>query len=94
MNDINQLITTVFSELLDEFNLEPSGTGDETVVFGPGGITSLQLVRLIVELEDQILEKYQKQIVLTDDKVLSLHQSPFGTIGRLKTFVQQKLTEV
>lgn len=93
MKDVDQLVTSVFTELLDEFNIEPTSQGDDTIVFGPGGITSLQLVRLIVELEDQILEQYQKQVVLTDDKVLSLHQSPFGTLGRLKSFVQQKMTE-
>lgn len=83
----------VFDMLTEEFNLQTQKLHDDTPVFAAGGITSLQLVRLIVELEDRILEETGVMPNLTDDKVLSQKHSPYASLGSLVPFVEAKIQE-
>lgn len=56
----------------------------DTVLIGKSSkLDSLGLVLLIVALEQKIEDEYAVAVVLSDDKAMSLDESPFRTIETL-----------
>jgi acyl carrier protein len=67
----------------------------ETPLFGgEEGIDSLSLVRLVAEIERKVEEDLDCNIVLADDRTLSMSESPFRTVGALTGLVDERLEEV
>ncbi len=65
-----------------------------TVIYGPAeGINSLSLIRLIVEIEEAVLETMGKNIVLADDRSLSMKNSPFYSVGTLTEYINSLINE-
>ncbi len=66
----------------------------DTPVFGEDGtIDSLSLVRLVVGLEQQIEVVFSKNILLADEKAISLRNSPFRRVGSLVDYIIEKLED-
>ncbi len=66
----------------------------ETPIFGEDGtIDSLSLVRLIVSLEQQIEVIFSKNILLADEKAISLRNSPFRRVGSMVDYIIEKLED-
>jgi acyl carrier protein len=71
-----------------------SGIDKDTIIYGPSdGINSLSLVRLIVEIEEAVLETLGKNIVLADDRSLSMKNSPFYSVGTLTEYINSLINE-
>lgn len=68
-------------------------TEDTPVFGGVDSIDSLSLVRLVVVLESEISEAFDKTIALADEKVMSQKSTPFKTAGVIVNFIQSKLEE-
>ena len=61
------------------------------LIGGNSPLDSIALVSLIVELEQQIEERYDVTTTLTDDQAMSEKRSPFRTVGALVSLIVQRL---
>lgn len=87
--EVFSLVESNLRELNEELQYESLAQIDnETAVFGAeGGIDSLSLVRLVVELEAQVNERFGKTVALADEAAMSSRRSPFRTVGSLVDFI-------
>jgi acyl carrier protein len=63
----------------------------DTILSGPGGIDSLTLVNLVVELESRIEDQFDLELTLADG--IDADQDPFQTIDTLADYVASQLAE-
>lgn len=86
-------ITEIIYEAIDELNNEISGSKKiekkpETPLFGSDSlIDSLNLVNLIVSTEGLIADKLDLNIVIANEKAMSLKNSPFRTVQTLTDYI-------
>lgn len=60
----------------------------ETKVYASGStLNSLYFIRLVVDLEEVVFDKFGKQIVIANEKALSMKQSPFRTVQSLTDYI-------
>ncbi|MBI3232562.1 MAG: hypothetical protein HYZ42_00725 [Bacteroidetes bacterium] len=86
--EIEQLIIRVLSALMSEYSIDPINMDKDTSIYGTKeGISSLMLVRLIVDLEEAIEIHTNKIITIADEKILSQNNSPFASIGALSHYL-------
>ena len=91
MNEIKKLVLQCVETVFQEQGIE-GAISSQTHIYGlKGQLNSLALVRLIVELEEAILNSVGKVVILTDNKVLSAKNSPFRTLETLTTYVIEKI---
>jgi len=91
--ECEDLISEVYKEFVPPEHRD--GTVDsETRLFGAQSrLDSNGLVSLIVEVEQQLNDKYGTEIVIADDRAMSRNRSPFRTIGSLAEYVHELLSE-
>lgn len=87
-----QLVEDSLKQVFAEKGLEPLTAG-ETIYGLKGRLNSLSLVRLIVELETRVQDQLGLTVMLTDNKVLSMQQSPFQTAQTLSDYLDQKIAD-
>ena len=86
-------VTMAVYAAVDEINrqLDPEERLEksmETAVFGgPGGLDSLGLINLIVEVEERIAREWGVAINLADESVIAREDSPFQSLGALVAHV-------
>ena len=56
-------------------------------------LDSLDLVRLIVAVEEQIQDTLDIRLTLADERAMSESSSPFRTLGSLQDYILQRLSE-
>ncbi|MCX6250462.1 MAG: hypothetical protein NTX61_06900 [Bacteroidetes bacterium] len=84
---------------IDELNLqnEPDKQllkTEETVIFGKASpLDSLGLVNLIVALEDAVNDELNIEIILADERAMSMESSPFKTVSTLADYILLLLQE-
>lgn len=92
-------ITKIIIDILIEFNeeLENEELNNPTLktkLYGINGVLdSLALVSFITDLEEVISEKFDKDIVLADEKAMSATTSPFRNIESLTNYILKLLEE-
>ena len=84
VNDLNE-------ELENENLVNP--TSLTKLYGGDGALDSLALVSLITDIEETISEKFNKDIVLADERAMSARTSPFRSIESLSNYIEQLLNE-
>ena len=68
--------------------------GEDLRLFGGEGLLdSLGLVSLIVEIEEQIEDKYAISVVLADEKAMSRRTSPFAKVSYLVDYIFELLNQ-
>ena len=97
--DRNQVVEMVY-KAIDEINEQREDTGIiiekniDSTIFGTGGsLDSLGLVSLIIALEQVVLDDCGVEIILADEKAMSLEDSPFKTVSSLVDYVCSLLDE-
>lgn len=66
----------------------------DTILFGKDArLDSLGLVNLIVLVEENTLEKFDRSITLADERAMSQKSSPFRTVKTLAEYMQGLLME-
>lgn len=66
----------------------PATVNADTALFGSGGgLDSMGLVTLVVEVEQVLAERFGLQITLADDRAMSQRSSPFRTVGTLVAYI-------
>ena len=67
---------------------------DSTPLYGKDGkLDSLSLIRLSVEIEENINEELDKDISIVDDRAMSQSRSPFRTIESLCEYIYSLINE-
>ena len=66
---------------------------DSTVLFGEGGLDSIGLVNFVVAAETHLEDQFGRNIVLADEKAMSRRNSPFRSVGALKEYVREILSD-
>ena len=68
--------------------------GDDTPIFGQDGqLDSMALVSLVVEIEEIIETELSVRLILASERAMSVHRSPFSTIGSLAKYVSGLMAE-
>lgn len=91
-------VTDLIHQAIDEYNAQatsrrPLDASPDTVLLGPDGLDSLGLVRLIIAVEQNALEKLDLSVTLVDEKAMSLNSSPFRTVGTLTEYLAARIQE-
>lgn len=60
---------------------------DTRLIGEKSALDSIGLVSLIVDLEEKISAKYGREIVLADERAMSLRQSPFRRVDSLADYI-------
>ena len=89
-NEIENIIVEVLQDLNDDIESESLENPDkDTKIFGEeGALDSLALVSLISDLEEEIHDKFDKDVTLADEKAMSQRKSPFGTVESLTEYIE------
>ena len=90
---IFEIINNAINELNEELDYDSlRNVNEETSIFGgTEGIDSLSLVLLVTEVEAGIYNELDKSITLADEKAMSMHNSPYRSVGALLDFTLQRL---
>ena len=92
-------ITEIVYQCLKDLNLQigsaelENPTSDTRLYGAKSEIDSIHLVILIADLEGRIAEVFGKDIILADERAMSLTRSPFGRAGTLVDYIEQLLSE-
>jgi acyl carrier protein len=89
------VLTTVSREAEDIGYDELREPTAETPLFGgDAGVDSLSLVRLVAAIERAAQARFSKNIVLADERAMSMRHSPFRTAGALAELLYARLGAV
>lgn len=92
---LNELIINCVKQVLEESETgNPAKITKDSKLYGSGGmLDSLNLVRLIADLEEEVYLKTNKTITLADEKAMSRKNSPFRSINSLSDYIENVLAE-
>lgn len=93
---IEEVILNSLIELNEELENNPLGSpSKETQLYGGGGaLDSMALVSFITDLEEIISEKFDKDIILADERAMSQRTSPFRSVESLTRYIKKLLEEL
>lgn len=95
--DISSVVLSGLKDVLemsDNNRENPAELGVETRLIGREGLLdSMGLVTLIVDVEQQLEEKYDVAILLADERAMSQSRSPFRSVGSLTEYIAMLLEE-
>ncbi len=88
-----KLVLTTVSEEADDLGYDALRVPTaETALFGrDAGIDSLSLVRLVAAVERAAEVQFGRNVVLADEKAMSMRSSPFRTVGTLADLLYERL---
>jgi acyl carrier protein len=91
-----QLVLTTVSQEADDIGYDElrAPTGETPLFGGDAGIDSLSLVRLVAAVERAALVRFGRNIVLADERAMSMRNSPFRTAGALAELLYVRLGAV
>lgn len=92
-DQIVKIIADAYAELADSEGIELEGeVNADTTLFGDdGALDSMALVTLIVDVEQNIEDAFDKSVSLADEKALSRSRSPYRSIGTLAEYAAEQL---
>ena len=90
---IFQIIEEVVTELNEELEYDTlENVTKETELYGgENSIDSISLARLITEIELQINEQFGKNVILADEKAMSMKRSPYRNVESLLNLIMDRL---
>lgn len=95
----NEKTLNIIYSAIDEINQDlpkknQLGKDPDENIFGDNGkLDSLGLVNLIVAIEGKIYDELDKNIVIANEKAMSMKNSPFRTVASLNDFIMELLDE-
>jgi acyl carrier protein len=94
-NKIFSLVEAAIRELNEELHYDSLvNVNEDTVIFGgEDGIDSLSLAALVVGLEVEVEEEFGRQVLLADERAMSMHNSPYRTIRSLSDLILERLQD-
>ncbi|WP_257403787.1 hypothetical protein [Campylobacter lari] len=92
---IQNIIFYSLKNLADELeNDDFKNPNLKTKIYGiNGNLDSLALVSLVSDLEELLSEEFNKEIILANEKMMSVRNSPFKDVESLTDYIIKKLQE-
>jgi acyl carrier protein len=92
---VSQVLYAVIAEINEELSHDKQlGTDPSSMIYGDAGtLDSLDLVRLVVLLEQQISEKFDIALTIADERAMSEANSRFHSVGTLVAHVMKLISE-
>ena len=89
---IQSLIITTLKNLADEFEYEGlANPSTQTAIYGANangnGLDSLALVSFITDLEQVLNDDLGIEVILADEKAMSMQNSPFKDVATLTKYI-------
>ncbi len=83
-----ELVTSCVGRVAADFQ-EPwaATSGEQTPILADGGVSSLTVVAIMVEVEQELTERLGVLISLASDSLMSARRSPLATVGSFTDFV-------
>lgn len=90
---IQTLIYSALQNLSDELEApELKNPTLQTKIYGEGGkLDSLALVSFIADVEELIQKEFDQNVILANEKAMSLRNSPFKDVASLTHYIQSLL---
>lgn len=67
---------------------------ENTIIFGKeSNLDSFDLVNLLIEIEQELFQKYGISITIASDRAMSENHSPFRTVQSLQHFIKLLIDE-
>ena len=91
-----KLVLTTVGEEADDIGYDElrAPTAETPLFGGDAGVDSLSLVRLVAAVERAAQLRFGKDIVLADERAMSMRASPFRTAGALAELLYVRLGAV
>ena len=87
--DVLSLLAEVFAETLPDRTIGP-----EDPLIGPDAqVDSMDLVSYVADVQEAIYERWQRDLVLADERALSRNTSPFRNLSALAEYVVELFGE-
>ena len=90
--ELDALILECLRDVMLELEIpvaDSPGLGPETALLGGKSVLdSLGLVRLVLEVEQRVEDRYGASISLADERAMSQQRSPFRTVATLADYVE------
>ncbi len=94
IKDIERLVLAAASKAAADGAHETSSfTASSDLFGGDSPLDSMDLVALVVDLEEQLHELFDKDITLADERAMSQEVNPFSKIETLTRYIHLLLTE-
>lgn len=94
MMTTEELVKHYLVEIREEFGLEASDVSSDTIIYGTSeALNSLQLVRLVVDMEQAVFEQFNKHITIANEKALSLKNSPFRNVATMAAYIDELIKD-
>lgn len=92
---IFEIIASAVRDIGEEMEIESlQQVNEKTKLFGSGGaLDSLSLVSLIADVEEKIVDTFERSIVLADERAMSQRTSPFRDVESLCDYVEKLLND-
>jgi acyl carrier protein len=89
-----QLITDSLKAMVT-YSMEGASITDITQLISREGWTldSFGLTSLVIDLESRLLDQFGKSVQIVSDKMFSIDNSPFRTVGTLADFLVELINE-
>lgn len=86
---IENLIIAILKNMADEFEYEVlANPNADTAIYGNnGGLDSLGLVSFITDLEQSLNDELGIEVILADEKTMSMRNSPFKDVATLTKYI-------
>lgn len=93
--EILKIVTNVAKEMGSEIDSQPlKKASSSTKLYGQNGnLDSLNLVRFIGEVEEQISDEMGKDITIASEKAMSRRNSPFNNVESLSEYIAEIMRE-
>lgn len=90
-----EIVKAVVQEMSGELGYEDLVNPEpDTPLYGDtSGIDSLSLVSIVAGVERAAEDRFQKRVVLADERAMSRRSSPYRTVGTLAELLQERLVE-
>lgn len=98
MGDSDKVTSLIYDALAEHFEQidsdQPAPRTPDAVLFGENALLdSLGLVNVVVAVEEKLLDTFDKDVCLSDERALSLPESPYRTVDSLSRYVALLLSE-
>jgi acyl carrier protein len=93
--EILQLVIRATRRVVEENETyDPDKVDFNTPLFSKKGIVdSLGLVQLIADIEEEFYQATRQQLILADEKAMSMKFSPFRSISSLVDYIESQFTD-
>jgi len=89
--ELEGVIVACLQDVLQELEIpvptDPAPGPETALLGGRSVLDSLGLVRLVLEVEQRLEERFDLSVSLADERAMSQQRSPFRTIGTLAEYV-------